>query len=228
MSEMREFYHSFSLLGLPARQKPDFYRVNQRCKEPHILGYLLEALAKTRGTRVEYQPSVLELFCADAYYGFLAKRFGAGHVLAIDNDREALEQAAVIRDALALEIDLRQADIVGTPLQENFDIVLCTGRLYHISDPGKLVRDLRQHVKHYLVVQSVVSLESKDHDYFISPAPGWPHGCRFSERYFLRMLREANFHVLGYGFNHLEGNERLCDRGSAYALCGVRPEKWPA
>jgi hypothetical protein len=97
--------------------------------------------------------------------------------------------------------------------------------LYHLSDPLRFLKQLRTNVKAYLVVQTVVSLECDAAAYFVSPAPGWQHGCRFSQAYFMRMLRAAGFHVLGSGFNHLEGNRRRCDRGSAYALCGVRPER---
>jgi SAM-dependent methyltransferase len=221
----REFYHSFSTLGLPARQKAGIYPLNQRCKEPYILGYLLVALAKARGTRARYHPSVLELFCADAYYGLLAKRFGAGRVVGVDKDPAALEAAAVMRDALALPIELRCHDVLALPRREKYDVVLCTGGLYHLADPAHFLQRVKQHVKRYLVVQTVVSLDSTAADYFVSPAPGWQHGCRFSAAHFLHMLGRAGFHLLSHGFNHLDGNRRRCDRGSAYALCGVRPER---
>jgi SAM-dependent methyltransferase len=225
MTPPREFYHSFGTLGLPTRQKAGIYPINQRCKEQYILGYLLVALAKARGTRASYQPSVLELFCADAYYGLLAKRFGAGRVVGIDKDPAALEAAAVMRDALALPIELRCGDVLGLPRREKYDVVLCTGGLYHLSDPLRFLKQIRNNVKRYLVAQTVVSLDGAAADYFVAPAPGWQHGCRFSEAYFVRMLRAAGFHVLNSAFNHLEGNRRRCDRGSAYALCGVRPER---
>jgi SAM-dependent methyltransferase len=225
MTPLREFYHSFWTLGLPTRQKAGIYPINQRCKEQYILGYLLVALAKARGNRVSYQPSVLELFCADAYYALLAKRFGAGRVVAVDKDRAALDDAGTVRDALGMDIELRRADVTRLPMRERFDIVLCTGGLYHLSNPLRFLKQLRTNVKAYLVVQTVVSLEYDAAGYFVSPAPGWQHGCRFSRAYFMHMLRAAGFQVLGSGFNYLEGNRRRCDRGSAYALCGVRPER---
>lgn len=227
MMRPREFYHSFGALGLPARQQAGIYPVNQRCKEPYILGYLLVALAKARGTRMRYRPSVLELFCADAYYGLLAKRFGAGRVVAVDKDPAALEAAGIMRDALALPIELRCGDVLSLPIQEQYDVVLCTGGLYHLSDPLRFLKKIKHNVKHYLVAQTVVSLHSAAADYFVAPAPGWQHGCRFSAAYFAGMLRRAGFYILGSGFNHLEGNRRRCDRGSAYALCSVRPERGP-
>jgi protein-L-isoaspartate O-methyltransferase len=223
----REFYHSFGILGLPTRQRSGIYPVNQRCKEQYILGYLLLALAKSRRSRASYRPSVLELFCADAYYAALAKRFGAGRVVAIDKDRAALDGARAVCDALGFDIYLRHGDVLRYRFRETYDVVLCTGGLYHLSNPCRFLQRLRPHVKRYLVAQSVVSLRSKDPDYFVAPAPGWQHGCRFSAAYFVRMLRSAGFCILSYGFNHLEGNRRAADRGAAYALCGVRPERWP-
>jgi SAM-dependent methyltransferase len=227
MNASAEFYHSFDRLGLAVRQRGGIYPANQRCKEPFILGYLLLALAKARGNRIGYRPSVLELFCADAYYSFWAKRFGAGRAVGVDNDPAALQQAATIRDALGLGIELRRADIVRARLTDRFDVVLCTGGLYHVADPERLLRRIKPHVQRYLVAQSVVSLASADPQYFVAPAPGWQHGCRFSAAYFVRMLRAAGFCILSYGFNHLEGNRRAADRGSAYALCAVRAERWP-
>ena len=110
---------------------------------------------------------------------------------------------------------------------ESYDVVLCTGGLYHLSNPSSFLEKVRNHVRQYLVVQSVVSLESDDPDYFVAPAPGRKHGCRFSAAYFVRMLSKAGFHMLEYGFNHLEGNDRPCDRGSCYALCSVEAEPLP-
>ena len=222
-----EFYHSFWTFGLSNRQKSGVYPVNQRCKEQYVLGYLLVALARARGRTVNYQPSVLELFCADAYYGFFAKRFGAGRVVAVDNDPDSLQEASIMRDVLGLEIDLRLQDVCDLEPTENYDVVICTGGLYHLKDPAAFLRKIRKNVKRYLVVQSVVTLESEDPNYFVAPAPGWKHGCRFSAGYFVGLLRDAGFYILGYGFNHLEGNDQVYDRGSCYALCSVEPEPPP-
>ena len=40
----------------------------------------------------------------------------------------------------------------------------------------------------YLVVQSVVTLETEDSDYFVQPAKGWQHGCRFTHAWLRAQL----------------------------------------
>lgn len=216
-----EFYHNFSILGINNRQRGGIYPINQRCKEQYILGYLLLALAKARGRTVDDRPSVLELFCADAYYGLLAKKFGAGQVTVIDNDPAAIEHAGIMRDILNLDVDIQLTNVFDFVPGISYDVVLCTGGLYHLSDPKAFLRSVKNYTKKYLIVQSVVSLESDDPEYFVSPAPGWPHGCRFSRTYFAKMLNDLGFQMIDQGFNHLEGNDRLCDRGSCYAFCAI-------
>lgn len=225
MTAARAFYHSFGALGLAFPQKPGIYALNQRCKEPYILGYLLLALAKARGKRPTYRPSLLELFCADAYYAMVAKRFGAGKVVAVDCDAQALASARLARAALAVDVELRRGDVRRFPAGEAFDVVLCAGGLYHLANPARFLERVRQNVRRYLVVQTVVSLETAAPDYFVTPAPQWRHGSRFSLAYLLRMLADAGFHVIHSSFNHLAANRRPCDRGSAYVLCGIRPER---
>jgi SAM-dependent methyltransferase len=220
-----EFYHSFAALGLSFPQKAGIYALNQRCKEPYILGYLLLALAKARGRRASYRPSLLELFCADAYYALVAKRFGAGKVVAIDRDAQALASARLACATLAVDVELRRGDVRRLATSERFDVVLCAGGLYHLTNPARFLQRLRQNVRRYLVVQTVVSLEATAPDYFVTPAPGWRHGSRFSLAYLRHMLADAGFHVLHSSLNHLAANPRLADRGSAYVLCGTRTER---
>ena len=73
----------------------------------------------------------------------------------------------------------------------------------------------------YLILQTVVTLESEDPDYFITPAPGWKHGSRFTHAAVKKWLTETGFTILDEARNELEGNSRLCNRGSSYFLCVV-------
>jgi hypothetical protein len=100
-----------------------------------------------------------------------------------------------------------------------YDLVLCAGGLYHLAEPRRLLETLRRRTRGFLVVQSVVTLESEDPAYFVSPAPGWPHGSRFTHAGLGRWLGELDWTVLASDRNELPGNPRAADRGSSYWLC---------
>jgi hypothetical protein len=106
-------------------------------------------------------------------------------------------------------------------LQEpkTYDLVLCAGGLYHLERPNVFLELLRPVTRGYLVVQSVVTLETEDPSYFISPTPGLRHGSRFTHAGLERWLVEAGWQILAQDRNELPGNKLARDRGSSYFLC---------
>ena len=100
-----------------------------------------------------------------------------------------------------------------------YDLVLCTGGLYHLTDPCGFQQRLRKTGSRYLVVQSVVTLETDAPDYFVNSAPGWRHGSRFTHAGLGQWLTEACWRILECATNELDANTRLCDRGSSYYRC---------
>jgi len=115
------------------------------------------------------------------------------------------------------KIDFYKQDVFS--LDKNFDIGICVGGLYHITDPKKLLELLNKKISKYLVVQTVVSLANEDENYFESPAPNWTWGCRFSHKYLLKMLEQTGWTILEESRNELLDNTSLSDRGSSYCLC---------
>ncbi len=101
----------------------------------------------------------------------------------------------------------------------SYDIVICAGGLYHISNPKELLESLKKHTSKALVIQTVYSLESNDESYFESPCPGWFWGCRFSYKYLINMVKNAGWVIAEERSNELKGNLLSRDRGSAYLLC---------
>ena len=92
-------------------------------------------------------------------------------------DPEHLRRAEVVTRRLGFQDDVRfvRDDVfsfVGRS-QQRYDLVLCAGGLYHVSDPAALLEAVKGVVRRYLVVQSVVTLETEAPDYFVHPAPGW-------------------------------------------------------
>jgi hypothetical protein len=65
-------------------------------------------------------------------------------------------------------------------------------------------------------------MANNDPEYFISPAPGLQHGCRFSAQSFANMVQNQGYRILDAQFNVLEGNSRIEDRGSVYMLIEKR------
>jgi 2-polyprenyl-3-methyl-5-hydroxy-6-metoxy-1,4-benzoquinol methylase len=216
-----DYYHSFDSLGLYITQREEnYFRVNQKCKEGTILAYSQLAVEKSKGSCKD-KPSVLELFCADGYYAAHAKRMGAGLVNGIDLDERSIKQANAVFQALFGESNrFHVADVHSFVPATPYDIVLCCGGLYHVSDPRRVIQDCYSKLsRKYLIVQSVVSLENESGGYFITPAPGWKHGSRFSTTFLREMILQVGWQIIDDHFNQLEGNTRLCDRGSAYFFC---------
>jgi hypothetical protein len=224
LAAMGDWYHNFDSLGVhvPQRTNPA-YKWNQLCKEPVLLGFIQTAIALAKRNSTD-RPSLLELFCADGYYTCHARRMGAFPVVGIDLDEPTLAMANAMYEALYGEAGpFLRADVFTYKPEKPVDVLLNCGGLYHIPDPRKLIHECRpRYGAHFMVVQSVVTMESQSPDYFVAPAPGWNWGCRFTVGYLERAIAQAGWRILNSHFNKLEGNERPCDQGSAYFLC-----EWP-
>jgi protein-L-isoaspartate O-methyltransferase len=210
------WYHDFTPLGLPTPQRDGIFEPNQRAKQEPIFRMLDDALA--RAARPGRTPTVLELFCADGFYGIRAAQRGAGRVVGVDLDGRELAKARLAAKLLGVDtVEFRLADVFATT--DRASVGICAGGLYHVSDPEALLARLRDQVSDALVVQTVYHLGRTEPDYFERPAPGWTWGCRFSHEYLLRMVGRAGWRVERQEVNELTGNDRPEDRGSAYLLC---------
>lgn len=213
------FYHDFSILGLSVPQMPGFYIANQQNKEPLILGYMLYAMGKLKGRGVK-PVTVGELFCADAYYSFIARRFGADRCDAFDSDRDGyLEQARAIAGLLKdTDVHIHKVDMFEMPADYRASVIVNAGGLYHVTDPLRALDLSYRMAEEYLVVQTVVSLANESENYFETPAPGWTWGSRFSFAFLQREILKRGWKIVDSDRNVLAGNDRPEDRGSAYFL----------
>jgi tRNA G46 methylase TrmB len=186
-----------------------------------LIPYLTRCLEDLKGA-----PTCLELFCADGYYScMMAQAYPAAQITGIDLAAMEIRRA----ETAARLLELPNATfVVGDAwklFQEpaQYDLVLCAGGLYHLEEPRRFVELLRQVTGHYLVVQSVVTLETDDPDYFVTPAPGLRHGSRFTRAALEKWLIEAGWTILDQTQdqtqNELPGNRLARDRGSCYFLC---------
>jgi len=217
LEDLGPLYHSYHLFGVRNRQLPQFI-VNQRVKEPILLGYIALAFGKSR-TSASENVSFAELFCADAYYTMLAASIGASPAVGIDNNRDGWsKRTPEIARRLGLRVEFQQRDVNDLSERDGYDIVANIGGLYHVPNPLEILRKSWAMARRYLIVQSVVSMAHENADYFESPAPGWSHGSRFSAGFLLEAVRAEGYRVVDQHFNILEGNSRIEDRGSVYVL----------
>lgn len=81
--------------------------------------------------------SVLDIGCWDAYFSFRAEQLGAKRVVAMDDPDlrwGGMDGFEFLHDHFESKVEFVKRTIFQ-PLQEQFDIVLCYGVLYHINDP---------------------------------------------------------------------------------------------
>lgn len=243
---LRPWYHSFERLGLQTdfgdmqagllrrlrlmfrrgewlspgrvlRAQPSSHLINQRHKENVLIPFLSRCLPELREA-----PDCLELFCADGYYACLIKSLRAdARVTGIDRNPNDIRRAQAAARVLGFAaVQFAVADVWDyLPGAPSFDLVMCAGGLYHLTEPRRLLELIRPLTKHTLIVQSVTTLETESADYFVSPAPGWKHGSRFTHAALERWLIETGWAIVEQARNELTGNDRPCDRGSSYFVC---------
>lgn len=222
------WYHDFSVLGLKTYQHQSVgYKLHQEIKQKVIFDYINKAIKLCKINNPS-PISAVELFCADGYFLNYSVINGVDQAVGIDLEEESgeseqrrsvLDQARLATKLLGNteRINFYKQDVFL--LDKNFDIGICVGGLYHITEPKKLLELLSNKINKYLVVQSVVSLADEDENYFESPAPGWAWGCRFSHKYLLKMLEQTGWVVLEKFRNELLNNTSSSDKGSSYCLC---------
>jgi SAM-dependent methyltransferase len=203
------------------RRVPTSHQANQPIKETHLLALIDQALS-----HLPSSSRCLELFSADGYYSCrIKKRQPAATVTGIELDPDHVERATTIARVLGLQgITFRHEDVwlFLDQAWDAFDLVLCAGGLYHLSDPGRLLESVDRVSRGYVVIQSVVTLETEDPHYFVQPAPGWQHGCRFTHAWLRERIDGLGWRVVAESRAELPGNANPTDRGSSFFLCQVR------
>ena len=101
--------------------------------------------------------SVLDIGCNAGFYSIQMKRRGAARVLGIDFDEAYLAQARFAAEVEQADIEFRQLSVYDLgALEEQFDIVLFMGVLYHLRHPLLALDLIREHVcRDIMVFQSM-------------------------------------------------------------------------
>jgi protein-L-isoaspartate O-methyltransferase len=202
------------------RRLPSSHLINQPVKEMHFIRLIRRALSD-----LPPSPSCLDLFCADGYYSCQVKKLQpAATVTGIELDDEHITRATTIARRLDLEdVTFRREDVwvFLERCSVRYDLVLCAGGLYHLSAPTRLLERIGDVSRGYVVLQSVVTLETEERDYFVEPAPGWQHGSRFTHAWLRDRVAGLGWRILAESRAELPGNRSLRDRGSSFFLCRV-------
>ena len=96
--------------------------------------------------------SVLDIGCWDGAFSFLAEREGATRVVSLDNHDcmgGAHDGYDFLHDHFQSKAEHVWGNVYGLP-PENFDIVLCYGVLYHLSDPLLAASNCFQRANEYV------------------------------------------------------------------------------
>jgi len=215
---LKPWFYDFSKMGvntttngLSAAMK------NQLDKEPVIMKFLSKSFSEI----ITKNTSFLDLFCAEGYYSInVLENFNPGRIVAIDKDERMIQRAKIILKKLNLSsIEFRTEDISSSEIAEKFDIVLNAGGLYHVENPKRILEKTFNLSKKYAIIQSVVTMETEDEDYFVTPAPGKLEGCRFTDARLRKWIEELDWKIIDYHRNTLRGNKELKDKSSVYYLC---------
>lgn len=102
--------------------------------------------------------SVLDIGCWDGYFSFMAEQRGARRVLALDNLSfrwGGLDGFNFLYEHFQSKVEWREGTVYRLP-EETFDIVLCYGVLYHLSDPLLAAINCFQRAEEFVVFESVM------------------------------------------------------------------------
>jgi len=102
--------------------------------------------------------TVLDLFSANGAFSFIAALSGAKKVLGVEFSKERIRCAEFIKDTIDTncEINFMHGDVYNITqyFNEQFDVVLCFGGLYHIADPPFILTNIRKLTKDNLILQT--------------------------------------------------------------------------
>lgn len=191
--------------------------------------------------------TVLDIGCNGGFYSIEMKRRGADRVVGIDFDDDYLAQARFAAEVSGFEIEFRKISVYDlAALDEQFDVVLFMGVLYHLRHPLLALDIIHEYcARDLLVFQSMqrgsreVMRPEQDYDFWIAEQfdhPGYPK-LHFIEHSYAHdptnwwapnracteaMLRSAGFEIVA----HPEDEVYICRRVAApYGGGVVHPAK---
>lgn len=112
-----------------------------------------EALAHTPA------PTAIDLACSEGWFAHKLLQWGVQRVTGLDIRPQNVRRAELMRDHFGIsaqQLELREANLYELPLvaQEQFDVVLLLGLVYHVEDPVGAIRRARALTQRLMIVES--------------------------------------------------------------------------
>jgi tRNA (mo5U34)-methyltransferase len=105
--------------------------------------------------------SVLDIGCNAGFFSIESKRMGASRVVGVDVSQgtpdDFIAQAEYAADKLGLDIEYRRQDFMT--LNEQFDVVIFLGVMYHLDDPVRGLRHAGALANECIVVETAAVAE---------------------------------------------------------------------
>lgn len=103
--------------------------------------------------------TAIDLACSEGWFAHRLLDWGAQRVVALDIRAQNIRRAELMREHFGIPADklvLRQSDVYDLPLaaDEQFDVVLLLGLIYHVEDPVGALRRAHALTRRLLVVES--------------------------------------------------------------------------
>jgi 2-polyprenyl-3-methyl-5-hydroxy-6-metoxy-1,4-benzoquinol methylase len=130
---------------------------NRSYRPPHLGGHPMPRGGDERVKYLLYFMDfrglrVLELGPRDGHHSIMLEKMGAREIVAIEARRENVAECLRTKDRYRLErttfhrddVEELAAGRVEAPFRGSFDVVFCTGLLYHLTDPGQVLEWCRQ------------------------------------------------------------------------------------
>jgi SAM-dependent methyltransferase len=120
-----------------------------------------------------YGMRVLELGPLEAAHTYQIEQLGASHVIAVESNTEAFLKCLVVKEALKLRAEFLCGDAIEylSKTDEKFDLIFCSGILYHMPDPAALIEVICKRSKscflwtHYQSVEAIQQSKRKPKAY---------------------------------------------------------------
>jgi tRNA (mo5U34)-methyltransferase len=157
VAEFPRWHYEFDLgdgVVTPIFDRDDVNRHKQRAEyffEPLVRDCCGGSLAGKR---------VLDLGCNAGYWSLKALDAGADFVLGIDGRQMHIDQAGLVMEAKGVDparYRFEQVNVFDWEPNEQFDVVLCLGLLYHVSRPVELLERCSRWNSDLLVLDTKIS-----------------------------------------------------------------------
>jgi SAM-dependent methyltransferase len=153
------WHYEFDLAG---HRTPISFGPPHRNRQEQRARYIVDPLLRLFGGSLSGK-RVLDLGCNAGYWSLRAVQSGSDFVLGIDGRQMHIDQANFVFDVEQVDssrYEFVRGDVYATDLAANgpFEIVLCLGLLYHVSDPATLIEKIGELNTELLVIDTNLSL----------------------------------------------------------------------